>query len=387
MLLQCANGGDAAAKVLIDLGVEVVFTLTGGHLNHIHRTLEKSQVRLVDVRHEQAATFMADAYARMTGKPGVAMLTAGPGFTNCISPLQQAATNCTPLLIIAGASDTVYRDKIDHYINPVLGNIPLGKLTGQDVQQWVNQISRKSPASGNPISPKSVRNVLLVLRPALDRAVDLHLIQENPAARVVLPKREHYHPKVYADTDIRKMLIAAHGTDLYFPLMLALFTGMRRGELIALRWQDVDFSEKKLYVRHSIVSVQGVPEMKGPKTESGKREIALSDRIIDLLKEQFDRFPRSEYVVCQKNGQPFSPDAFSRKFQRFLSRNHLPHLRLHDLRHASATLMIEHGVDIKTVQIRLGHSDISTTLNIYSHMTEQMNRNAADKLDEVLFSK
>ena len=212
-----------------------------------------------------------------------------------------------------------YRDKIDHYINPVLGNIPLGKLTGQDVQQWVNQIARKSPASGNPISPKSVRNVLLVLRPALDRAVDLHLIKENPATRVVLPKRERYHPKVYADADIRKMLTAAHGTDLYFPLMLALFTGMRRGELIALRWQDVDFQGKKLYVRHSIVSVQGVPEMKGPKTESGKREIALSDRILELLDEQRKSFPRSEYVVCQKNGQPFTPDAFSRKFQRFLS--------------------------------------------------------------------
>ena len=81
---------------------------------------------------------------------------------------------------------------------------------------------------------------------------------------MVLPKRERYHPKVYADADIRKMLTAAHGTDLYFPLMLALFTGMRRGELIALRWQDVDFQGKKLYVRHSIVSVQGVPEMKGP---------------------------------------------------------------------------------------------------------------------------
>jgi acetolactate synthase-1/2/3 large subunit len=111
--MKCANGGDAAARVLIDLGVEFVFTLTGGHLNHIHETLEKSHVRLIDTRHEQAATFMADAYARMTGKPGVAMLTAGPGFTNCISPLQQAATNCTPLLVIAGASGTDYRDKLD----------------------------------------------------------------------------------------------------------------------------------------------------------------------------------------------------------------------------------------------------------------------------------
>ena len=111
--MKCSSGGDAAARVLIDLGVEFVFTLTGGHLNHIHQTLEKSHVRLIDTRHEQAATFMADAYARMTGKPGVAMLTAGPGFTNCISPLQQAATNCTPLLVIAGASGTDYRDKLD----------------------------------------------------------------------------------------------------------------------------------------------------------------------------------------------------------------------------------------------------------------------------------
>mgnify|MGYP000843731620 CR=1 FL=1 len=110
--MQAANGGEAAARALIDLGVEFVFTLTGGHLNHIHQILEKSPVRLVDTRHEQAATFMADAYARMTGKPGVAMLTAGPGFTNCISPLQQAATNCTPLLVIAGASGMDYRDKM-----------------------------------------------------------------------------------------------------------------------------------------------------------------------------------------------------------------------------------------------------------------------------------
>ena len=125
--------------------------------------------------------------------------------------------------------------------------------------------------------------------------------------------------------------------------------------------------------------------MKGPKTEAGKRDIALSDKIIQLLLERRQAFPKSEYVVCQPDGKPYTPDAFSRKFQRFLQRNHLPHLRLHDIRHASATMMIEHGVDIKTVQSRLGHSDISTTLNIYSHMTEKMNRNAADKLDEVLF--
>ena len=278
-----------------------------------------------------------------------------------------------------------YRDKIDHYIVPVIGDIPIGRLTGQEVQQWINQITERSPASGRRISPKSVRNALLVLRPALERAFDLHLIQENPAARVVLPKRTRFKPTIYADEDIQKLLTVAHGTDLYFPLLLDLFTGMRRGELIALRWEDIDFESKKLHVRHSIVAVQGVPEMKGPKTEAGKRDIALSDKIIQLLLQRRQEFPNTEYVVCQPDGKPYTPDAFSRKFQPFLQRNHLPHIRLHDIRHASATMMIEHGVDIKTVQSRLGHSDISTTLNIYSHMTEKMNRNAADKLDEVLF--
>ncbi len=112
-MLKCANGGEAAARALVDLGMDTLFTLTGGHLNHIHQILEKCDVRIVTTRHEQAATFMADAYARMTGKTGVAMLTAGPGFTNCISPLQQAATNCTPLLVIAGASGLNDREKMD----------------------------------------------------------------------------------------------------------------------------------------------------------------------------------------------------------------------------------------------------------------------------------
>lgn len=111
--MQCATGGEAAAKALIDLGVEYVFTLTGGHLNHIHMHLEHSPVKLIDTRHEQGATFMADAYGRMTGKPGVAMLTAGPGFTNALTPIMHAMFCNTPLLIIAGAAGIEFRDKLD----------------------------------------------------------------------------------------------------------------------------------------------------------------------------------------------------------------------------------------------------------------------------------
>ena len=126
----------------------------------------------------------------------------------------------------------------------------------------------------------------------------------NPARGVVLPKRERYHPKVYADADIRKMLTAAHGTDLYFPLMLALFTGMRRGELIALRWQDVDFSEKKLYVRHSIVSVQGVPEMKALKLNRGSGRLPSVTGYLSYWINKRKVFPEASMWSARRMASP-----------------------------------------------------------------------------------
>lgn len=277
-----------------------------------------------------------------------------------------------------------YKDKITHYILPILGDIPLFKLSGQDIQQWVNQISSASPLTGKPLGPKSVKNTFLVLRPALDKAVELHMIRENPCLYITLPKKQSYHPNVYNDEDIHKMLNCAKGTDLYLPLLLDVYTGLRRGELLALRWSDIEFEGKKITVRQNVVLAGSEILIKGPKTESGKREIAISDKLISILQEHYRDHSYTERVVCQANGKPYHPDSFTQKFQRFLIRNHLPHIRLHDLRHASATLMIEHGVDIKTVQARLGHADISTTLNIYSHTTEKMNRAAADKMDDIL---
>lgn len=277
-----------------------------------------------------------------------------------------------------------YLDKIDNYILPILGGLQLSQISGQEIQQWVNQISAASPLTGKPLSPKSVKNAFLVLRPAMDKAVELHMIRENPCIYVTLPKRKIFHPTVYTDEDIQRLLHCAMGTDLYIPLLLDIFTGLRRGELLALRWSDIDFDAKKIYVRQNAVLAGNELLIKGPKTESGRREIAISDRMTEVLLEHRKQHSNSERVVCQQDGKPYHPDSFTQKFQRFLTRNNLPHIRLHDLRHASATLMIEHGVDIKTVQARLGHSDISTTLNTYSHSTEKMNRAAADKLDAVL---
>ena len=121
--MKCSTGGEAAAKALIDLGVEYVFTLTGGHLNHIHLHLENSPVKLVTSRHEQGATFMADAYGRMTGRPGVAMLTAGPGFTNALTPIMHALFCNTPLLVIAGAAGIEHRDKLDLQDAPQIASV------------------------------------------------------------------------------------------------------------------------------------------------------------------------------------------------------------------------------------------------------------------------
>ena len=135
---------------------------------------------------------------------------------------------------------------------------------------------------------------------------------------------------------------------------------------------------------------------KTPKTRSGKRSISLSDRMCTILKNEqvryFERklkygadFKDNDLVVCQSDGSPYNPDSFSAMFRRFLERNGLRHIRLHDIRHTNCTQMIINGVDMKTMQARLGHADYSVTANTYSHLLPEVDRNAAEVADSFLF--
>ena len=185
------------------------------------------------------------------------------------------------------------------------------------------------------------------------------------------------------------------GTVIYLPVFLCVTVGLRRGEMLALRWDDIDFSNKLLKVRHNMVRGEKGYIIKAPGSEAGIRDIAIGDEVLDEPREaraqyMMDAFTYSTgfqnlgFVVRQADGSPYKPDSMTQKWARFLEESGLPKIRLHDLRHSNATVLIQAGVNPRVVQQRPGHSDVSITLNTYTHVLPEMDAAAAEKIDTIL---
>ena len=219
------------------------------------------------------------------------------------------------------------------------------------------------------------------------------MIAENPCEDVQLPKRQKYKSDVYSMDEIQKVLQLTKGTPLYVVSLLGFGLGLRRGELTALTWDDVDLENNIIHIRQNMVVVNGKPELKSPKSESSIRDINISGAMqyeLAMLKRKQSEdgilFTKNNYVVKRRDGLPYNPNSITQAWNRFTKRNNMKHIRLHDMRHTNATTMIEEGVSIKTVQERLGHSDISTTMNTYAHVTKGMDVTASNRLDRILFT-
>ncbi len=286
-----------------------------------------------------------------------------------------------------------YRKQIDTYIKPMLGAIPLQSLTTSVIQQWVNDISAHSPITGKPLSAKTVKNIFLNLSAALERAVVLEYIKKNPCKNVELPKPKKYEAKIYDEDGINKIIACSKGTDMELPIMLELNLGLRRGELLALRWEHIDFERKTVKICENRVCVDNNEVItKSPKSQSGNRIISISDSLIEMLQrhkedcqEKFGITHGRDYIVCKADGSPYNPNYYTKKFKKFLRKNNLDEIRLHDMRHTNASFMLRQGISPKVAQQRLGHSDFSTTMNIYSHVMQSVEQEAAQKLDKALF--
>lgn len=283
------------------------------------------------------------------------------------------------------------------YIIPLLGKKKLQNLKTIEVQKFYNEIYKVSPISGKPLSAATVRKIHLNLKAALDKAVDLELIKKNPAKTAVLPKAKRFKPHIYEGEEAKQLL--ERGTDLQVPINLLVGLGLRKGELLGLRWQDVNFDSKRIHVRQNLIQLQNTKlHFKEPKTESSIREIALSNTLVKLLKQQYvkmcenklrfgEEYKDHDLVICKENGEPMNPNSFSQKFRRKLKMEGLRHIRVHDLRHTNATLMLDAGISPKVAQERLGHASIATTMDIYSHVTASLEQEAAKKLEESVFSQ
>lgn len=296
-----------------------------------------------------------------------------------------------------------YEEIVRLHIIPVLGHHYVQKLTVQQVEAFY---AKKIKEGYKPVTVASFHNVL---HKALDTAVRWNLITRNVCDLVESPHAEEYEIQPLSLEQIRKLLAAAvvRGYPIEALVTLALATGMRRGELLGLKWQDIDFATSTLHVRRIMSRVPSklkTEERKGyveanTKTKKSRRSIMVASFALIALqrhreyqkevKQKAGRlWQENDLVFCTSIGTPLNPDRDVRlRFKALLKEAGLPDIRFHDMRHSAATLLLAMGIHPKIAQEILGHSNIAMTMNVYSHVLPTMQQEAIDKLNEVVERK
>lgn len=280
-----------------------------------------------------------------------------------------------------------YENRIYNHIIPEIGKIPLCKLTQNDLQQFYARLKKGGRRRlveyyGEGLSDRMVRSCHTTCRTALEKAVTEGLITVNPAIGCRLPPKKAKEMQVLTQDEIRRFLIQANEEGYYEFFLLELTTGMRRGEILGLQWKDVNFATGELHIRRQVVKKGAQTQITKPKTKSSIRTLILPPDMLDILAEH-KKNATCEWVFPSpvKEGEPRNPDSLYGRFQKILKRAQCKKVRFHDLRHTFATMALENGMDIKTLSAMIGHISAETTLNIYSHITDTMQRQAAVKID------
>ncbi len=295
------------------------------------------------------------------------------------------------MLKVRPSSHQTYRGYLDHHIKPYIGNIPLTKLSSLDLQRLykkllsdgrVDRIESKKQPKG--LSAKTVRNIHQIISSALKLAVEQKLIARNPAEGCALPKVERKEMQTLPVEQLTSFLREAKESGVYEMYYIDLATGLRRGELLGLKWSDIDLEKGDLRVQRQIGRIDGKIIEMPLKTKNAYRTLPLSTEAIDVLMQQRIKTGNSEWVFPSPTGGPMSPDSVLHMLHRVLKRAGLPKVRFHDLRHTFATLALQNGVDIKTVSGMLGHFSAGFTLDTYAHVTTSAKREAAKTMGNIL---
>ena len=289
------------------------------------------------------------------------------------------------------SSHQTYRGYIDNHIKTNIGDIPLEKLTSLDLQKLYKKLLTKGrvdrlEAKGQPkgLSAKTVRNIHQILSSALKLAQEQRIILTNPAEGCALPKVEHREMKTLPVDQLQSFLREARESGVFELYYLELATGLRRGELLGLKWEDIDLERGDLRVRRQISRINGEITEAPLKTKNAYRTLPLAEDTVSVLKEQRRKVGSSPWVFPSPTGGPISPDSMLHMLHRVLKRAGLPKVRFHDLRHTFATLALQNGVDVKTLSSTLGHYSAGFTLSTYTHATPDMMREAADTMGDVI---
>lgn len=295
-----------------------------------------------------------------------------------------------------------YKNICDKYIIPVLGDIKLSALKVIHIEKLIRHFRKEG------LNPTSTQNYYGIIRAALNKAVKLQLLNDNPCKFIDTPKRGKFKANTLTVQEfylIYDKLNAELYEDYIFKLALdiALETGLRRGEMCGLTWDDIDFNNKCIHINQALIRVDNTYTISSLKTDSSYRSLPVSDALLVKLENHKKRqkinrvkygqfylkniFNKKEYdlVFTWENGKFIIPSNFLQRLKRMLKHCNInKNIRWHDLRHTNATLLLEGGASMKTVQERLGHSLMQTTSDTYAHVTEKMNREATNIITNIL---
>ncbi|MCT2535693.1 site-specific integrase [Aquibacillus koreensis] len=292
---------------------------------------------------------------------------------------------------------TIYQTHIKNHILPTFSHKRLDQIKPIHIVNWLDDLKRTDKTE-NQLSSSTKKYVYRVMRNIMERATEWQLISSNSLVNVKKPKEDKREVNVYTNKEIEELFEHAQNQPLYWRVFtsLALAAGLRRGELLGLEWKHIDFENNKVHVRQSIGrGKDNKPIIKS--TKSGKaRTVSLPASVMIELVQYKSHWETErddagdswienehEFVFCNIDGKHFYPTTPTTWWRRFTTKAKVRYIRLHDLRHTSATLLINQGVHAKIISERLGHADIRITMDTYGHALEIADQEAANKLDSI----
>ena len=283
-----------------------------------------------------------------------------------------------------------YRTIVNNHIKPAFGSVMLDELTSRHIQRYYADCMKRG------LSARTVHHIHRLLSQSLRQAVGWDMTEKNSAddATPPTPTRPDIVPLSPAQT--QRVMQIASGTDYFIPIFLGIYTGMRRSEVLGLIWRNVHLEQNGIAVLQTMVDIPGDPtHIAQPKSKTSRRSISISDNITRVLRQHrhdmfFDHARHSltldeEAQVCGRpGGELMKPDALSKAYKKIARAAGVPRSSSHTLRHTHVSMLLAAGVPIKTVQERLGHASIQTTMDTYGHLMENAQAEAAERLDDMI---
>lgn len=359
-------------RILIDIGRDAAGKRR--RLSHsVHGTRKQAEAELARLLHEMAT----DVYVPANGLLMQEYLEKW---------LAHAKTNVAP------QTYTRYAQIVNNELIPAFGTTKLADLSPLQIQSYLNRtLGRKRLNRPGEISAQTTVHFFHVLRRTLNQAVRWQLLMRNPCGSVDPPKVQRAEMKALEDVQLHGFLAAIRDSRFYGPTLLAATTGLRRGEILGLRWADLDLDRGECRVTRSLQETPEGVSVRSPKTRKSRRLVLLPHVAIRMLQahqtvQEAERallgegYGDDDLVFPKPDGSPWNPSQFSSDFSR-LARRHGLTVRFHDLRHTHASQLLRAGVPIKVVSERLGHATASITLDVYSHVLPGMQAEAVAKID------